>query len=680
MIKRLALILLFSFSLLNLSGQQRDEGSLVRIIYADIGRKVQTDTSNITLFIGSAQFSHNGALIFCDTARLDHDKNLLNAIGNVKITQNHTTLTSDFIHYNGGTSIAQVRGHIVELVDKENNRLRTHNLDYNTRDSVAHFFRGGSMVSKDSSIIESLHGYYDSKIEMFKFRDNVEMYADSILIKTDSLIFWGDRNHADFLGKMAAWQDSSYLMSGKGWYNRDREEYFFREDVYIMTPDNEIWTDSLFYKRKTTDAELYSNTQILDPTQSSIIFADYAKYIDNPRSFDLYKNPAIASYSYENGVADTLFISGETIRYNELLHAQVDSATLEYSRNLYKKSLKNPLEEILSPQNSAETIAKDSILLFRIDSLLNSSPDFNNEAFVRDTLIHFAKPPEKLLDILSQISMAATDSLQRLRTDSLIAKTKTAVSMLQIDSTAEKLPVKFMRIDKNVLFHRSDFQGRCDSLIINSIDSTVRMYLDPVIWNESRQFTGDTIFLYTSDENLRRAELNTNAFVIIQQDSTHFHQIKSLDFYAHFKEGELIRFDAVGTASALFFFEEDSILTTMNEKEAAAISALLKDNEISQTKSYTNSKSNAYPLINLTPDKIVLSGFNYREEERPKSRMEVCDRKVLPSIRDIIITLEEPEFPYTKAFFGISPKTKVIDSSKAIDITLPITPLPDIKR
>jgi len=671
---------LLSFSSLNLFGQQRDQRDLVYLRIADsLKSKVLDSVTVVKLAIGAARFEHNGATILCDTAYWHEAKNYLDAIGNVKITQNETVLTSDFIHYDGNTSIAQVRGSKVELVDKDKNRLRTHNLDYNTRDSVAHFFRGGSMISKDNNVIESEIGYYDSKIEMFKFRNNVEMYADSVLIKTDSLVFWGNRNHADFLGKLSAWQDSSYLMAGKGWYNRDQEEYFFREDVYIMTPDNEIWSDSLFYKKRTTDVELYSNTQILDTIQSAIIFADYAKYIDNPRSFDLYKNPAIAIYSYENETPDTLFISGNTIHYNELLPAQVDSATFEYSRNLYNKSFQNPLTAVLSPQNPNETTKIDSTLI-KIDSLLNSSFDFNNETFIRDTLIPFAKPPEKLIDILSQISNTTIDSLQRALIDSLIVQTKTTISSLETDDDTEVLPVKFMRINKNVLFHRSDFQGSCDSLVTNSIDSTIRMYTDPVIWNESRQFTGDTIFLYTSGENLRRVELNTNAFVIMQQDPTYFNQIKSLDSFAYFQDGELTRFDAIGTASALFFFEEDSVLTTMNEKEAAAISALLKDKEISQTKSYTDPKSNAYPLIDLTPDKTVLPGFNYREEERPKSRMDICDRTVQPSIRAFTIVLEEPEFPYTKAFFSTSPKTQVIDSSKAIDITLPIAPLPDIQR
>jgi Organic solvent tolerance protein OstA len=661
--KRLALIfLLFSFSFPNLFGQQREEANLVRMVYADTLRRIQTDTSNVSLFIGPAQFIHNGALIFCDTARLDHIGNILNAIGNVKITQNETVLTSDFIRYDGNTSIAQVRGHIVELVDKDKNRLRTHNLDYNTRDSTAHFFSGGSMISKDDNVIESLHGYYDSKIEMFKFRNNVEMYADSILIKTDSLIFWGNRNQADFLGELAAWQDSSYLMAGKGWYNRDIEEYFFQKDVYIMTPDNEIWSDTLLYKRKTVDAELYSNIQILDTVQPIIIFADYAKYADNPRSFDLYENPAVAMYSYENGVADTLFVSGDTIRYHELLPSRVDSATYEYSREFYKKSLLDPLKARPSPSGTPTVI--DSTLMLKVDSLLKSSTDFNNEIFIRDTLIPFTKPPEKLFDILNAISASVTDSLQSIRTDSLIVQTRKIVSSQQVDS--DTTAVKFMRIDKNILFYRSDFQGKCDSLLLNSIDSTIRMYIDPIIWNENRQFTGDSIFSYTTNNNLRRVELNTNAFVIIQQDTTYYNQIKSLDFFAHFTDGELTRFDAIGSASALFFIEEDSILTTMNEKEAEMISALLKDKQIIQTRSYTNPESNAYPLVDLAPDKIVLQGFNYRDSERPTSRFEVCDRKVLPSIRDITVALEEPKFPYTKTFFDISPRTEAIHTSKQL--------------
>jgi|GEM_PF-1628205 len=656
-------ILLFFFSFPNLFGQQRDGESVVRLLRAASAAMRQSDTSNVRLVIGPAQFTHNGALIFCDTARWDQVSNLLDAIGNVRITQNETVLTSDFIHYNGATSIAQVRGHIVELTDKDQNRLRTHNLDYNTRDSIAHFFNGGSMVSNDSSVIESLFGYYDSKIEMFKFRNEVEMYADSILVKTDSLIFWGNSNHADFLGKLAAWQDSSYLMAGKGWYSREREEYFFREDVYIMTPDNEIWSDSLFYNRTTSNAELYGNIQILDTIQSSIIFADYSEYLNSPRSFDLYKNPSIAMYSYENEVADTLFIAGDTIRYMELMPAQVDSTTLEYSLNLYKKSLQDPLESVLT--NSHKTMVKDSILQHKVDSLLTSSADFNNEVFIRDTLVSLTESPEKLLSALSKVSTAATDSLQRLKIDSLITQTTEELSRLKRSSVNEEELMKFIRIDKNVRFYRSDFQGRCDSLLLNSIDSTARMYIDPIIWNEEKQFTADTIFLYASSENLRMVELNSNSFVAIQQDSTYFNQIKSLDFFAHFQDGKLQRFDAVGTAHALFFFEEDNALTTMNEKEAFAISALLRDNEINRIRSYTDPKSDAYPLIDLAPEKSILPGFTQRDSDRPKSRMEVCDRKILPSIRDITITLDEPRFPYTEQFFGIDLTTKTFNQVEA---------------
>ena len=656
--QRLILILLLFFSTLTLFGQQREERDLVRLIDAESFKRSQTDSGVVIITVvrkplKSAEFEHNGATILCDTAYWNQGQNYFDAIGNVKIIQNETTLTSDFIHYDGATSIAQVRGRIVELIDRDKNRLRTHNLDYNTRDSVAHFFSGGSMVSKDSSVIESQIGYYDSKIEMFKFRNKVEMYADSVLIKTDSLIFWGNRNHADFLGELAAWQDSSYLSAGKGWHNRDSEEYFFEKNVYIMTTDNEIWTDSLFYKRSTSDAELYSNTQILDTVQSSIIFADYAKYLNNPRSFDLYKNPSVATYSYENDVADTLFVSGDTIHYKELFRHQADSALIEYSTNLYNKSHLDPLESVLSPKENT----KDT-LLSKVDSLLNSSADFNDPNFIRDTLVPIAKPPEKLLEALSKISVSTTDSLQRGRIDSLLVTTKGVIVSLQIESLSDDEVIKFMQIDKSVRFYRSDFQGKCDSLLLNSIDSTVRMYIDPIIWNEEQQFTSDTIFLYASNNNLRRAELSSNAFVAARQDSSFFNQIKSLDFFAHFKDGELERFDAVGTASALFFIEEDSVLTIMNEKEANAISALLAESQIEKARSYGSAKSNFYPIVDLGPDEMVLEGFKDRDQERPKSRMEVCNRRVLPSIREVTITLEEPLFPYTKQFFGITPSQK----------------------
>lgn len=145
----LTLFLILFLGTSSLQGQQNtEEERYVRLIKANTAEMYQNESRNVRRITGPAQFLHNNTLIICDTAIWDISQNTVDAIGNVKIIQNNTSLSGDRIHYVADSSLAKVRGHIVELMDRDSNRLRTYYLDYNTKDSVAWFYDGGSLVDK----------------------------------------------------------------------------------------------------------------------------------------------------------------------------------------------------------------------------------------------------------------------------------------------------------------------------------------------------------------------------------------------------------------------------------------------------------------------------------------------------------------------------------------------------
>jgi len=188
MLRKLSILFLTMFPVL-LFSQQKQENRLVKLITAKSFEIKTIDGRDYRTVCGPAQFLHNNAIILCDSAIWDVLTNVVDAIGNVRIIQNQTNLYSDRIKYISDQSVAQVRGALVELVDNENNRLRTHYLDYYTKDSVAMFYNGGSMVGKDSNTIESLNGSYFSKQKKFLFQSNVEMKTDSVILAADSLAY-----------------------------------------------------------------------------------------------------------------------------------------------------------------------------------------------------------------------------------------------------------------------------------------------------------------------------------------------------------------------------------------------------------------------------------------------------------------------------------------------------------
>ncbi len=101
----------------------------------------------------------------------------------------------------------------MELIDKEGGRLRTHYIDYYTKDSIGMFYNGGCLMNKDSSTIESMNGYYYSKDNRFLFQMKVEMQSDSVLMSTDSLAYLSKENRYVFLTKTYAWQGDGFLIA-----------------------------------------------------------------------------------------------------------------------------------------------------------------------------------------------------------------------------------------------------------------------------------------------------------------------------------------------------------------------------------------------------------------------------------------------------------------------------------
>ena len=207
--------------------------------------------------IGNVCFEHNATKLLCDTSYWDVDREIIQAIGHVRILQNNTALTSDKLDYYIGSSLAEFRGTLVQLQDKQKNTLRTTNLDYNTKDSVAVFRNGGSFRDKDGQIIESDVGRYDSKIKLFRFYKDVNMYTDSVFIKTDALDYNTETSVAVFGTGTNAWRGDNMLTSNAGSYDRAAELFTFTKDVHLLTKDQEAWSDTLVYERAFNNAEMF---------------------------------------------------------------------------------------------------------------------------------------------------------------------------------------------------------------------------------------------------------------------------------------------------------------------------------------------------------------------------------------------------------------------------------------
>ena len=177
--KRLSLLLTVILAMLcgqRVSAQENSGqvDSLVSLLSAKSLRQVEENGIQYRKVIGPARFFHNNTYLICDTAYWFLNTEIIDAIGNVKILQNETVLTGDSLRYIVNSDLAQFRGHLVQLEDKDHNVLRTRHLDYNTKDSVAVFNYGGAL--KDAEEHHRLIRFEGEDIHILGEREHVHRF------------------------------------------------------------------------------------------------------------------------------------------------------------------------------------------------------------------------------------------------------------------------------------------------------------------------------------------------------------------------------------------------------------------------------------------------------------------------------------------------------------------------
>lgn len=665
-VRTLSLILSLLFASLSTAVAQNENGqkdSLVRLIEANAAKLIDRDGVVLRKIEGPARFLHNNTYLLCDTAIWDVNANIIDAIGNVQIIQDGTCLVGESLRYIVESNLAQFRGSKVTLMDKDNNMLCTHNLDYNTKDSVATFFGGGSLRSKDGEIIESLDGTYDSKINLFVFYNSVELFSDSLFAKSTRMEYDSNKNVAYFGPSTIGWKGDNMLQANGGEYAREREIVTFEKNAYLFSKEQEVWGDKIVYNRRSGDAQLYGNIQITDTVQSVLMFADKATYQREPLEIILTQRPAIAMYSEQNGNRDTIYASAsDSIRYYTKPFAELDSAAIAAAKARKGVMIIDPMKEIEKLRQEKLKEARSGRKEGREENAGNSSTrnsgrssgrsssQANIYAGQRAPELPYPQPDQQESPIEQQDSIPTVgkESMQQVDSTAILAERELDAQIMRHDTCT----VTFVEAWHNIKLYGKDYQGVCDSLIYTGIDSIARLYIEPVLWSDAKnQFLSDSIFIQIRNDSLYKADFINNAFIITQEDTVHYNQIKSTEMMAYFKKNDIWRFDALGGASLIFYMEEDSTYTMINQKECKILSALIKERKIERIRYYDQLKSDLLPIYDLPINKQRLRGFKWLEERRPKSREEVMPRAIRSSQRRRLKAEPMPEFKQTSLYF-----------------------------
>ena len=670
-------------SVLPVLAQKEGQDSLVVLVSSKSAQMVDVEGASYRKVVGPARFLHNNTYLLCDTAYWNVDSKVIDAWGHVSILQEETVLTSDKLTYLIDQDLAQFRGSVVQLTDKDHNTLKTRHLDYNTKDSVAVFMNGASMRDKDGQIIESIRGTYDSKVKKFTFVEDVNMFTDSIFVKTNDLVYESDLNMATFGSATDAWHEKNMLSSNRGWYDRGREVFFFADAVHVMSEDQEGWCDSLFFYRNTSDVDMLGNAQVTDTTRNVYALAGRIEYMDSLSKVTLTRKPAVISqFEEQNGSIDTVYLGAEKLVYMTIPMFQVDSMAVVASEKRLTDLNVDPVGEYRKKAAEAAAKARDEAMENDPNMAAKKAAERRAAEEKRAAAANAAKKTaaNQVRDKLPALrdSLAVGDSLAM--GDSLSVSDSLAVgdSMSVVDAVEALPPVDSTRIGflqaiKNVKIFKKNMQVVCDSLLYSDLDSLARLFEGPLIWQDvTRQYAADSVFLVVEKGAMQKASLMSNAFITIEQDSTHFNQIKGAEMLAFFdNNGGLERFDVLGGATALFYLEENGVLATVNKTDSKMLSASFANGEIQKIYYYDQPKNDGYPKVQLPREDRSLKGFSWEPKRRPADRNAVTPLSLRPSQRSLYDSRPHARFKQTDIYFpgyiaDVHKQIEVRDSLKKV--------------
>lgn len=745
------------------NGSQKD--SLVRLLSAQSMELIEKDGVDYRKVTGPARFLHNDTYLICDTALWNMSSNEIYAISNVKILQDQTVLTGDRLTYYIDRDLAEFRGTLVQLEDKDRNVLRTEHLDYNTKDSVAVFFNGGSMKDAEGQIIESRTGTYDSKIRTFTFNDRVNMFTDSVFVKSTTIVYDARTNVATFGFDTDTWQDDNMLSANGGWYDRGREIFLFRNNVHGMSDTQEGWADSLYYYRSSKNIELLGNAQVTDTTRDVSALAGRIFYTDSLSEVKLTRDPAVIGVMKNaEDQPDTVYFGADTIFARTYMMFQVNESEIKNSKSRLEdlavdavqayrqKAAKEAAEAaakamendpnrpkpnkkqadetgaVAAAGGAAETSetsgAADASEAEASESEASESSDVSeaDEASEKEGDVSEASESDEASGKDGDEATDAAEVTEDAPSDSLTVKTLTSVkdstamaagaqaseadsvshALASLGPAAGALPkpagrlahasdslshiadtlshsadslanaadsltvaadslsapkdstkLNFITAIKNVKMFRKDIQLACDSLVYNDLDSLVRMYEKPFVWNEgNRQYSADSIYAVIKDRAMRKASLMSNAFIIVKEDSLCFDQIRATEMLAYFDTtGALTRFDALGEANAVFYLQEDSVYATVNKSAAKMLSARFLNGELDKVYYFDAAKNDGYPVAQMTRDERVLKGFDWQIDACPRGKQDITLLSLRPSERSSYSARPRATFEYTDRYY-----------------------------
>jgi len=557
----------------------------VEIVHCDSLDYNDRIVANAQRLMGNVHIKMEGVLMWCDSLYSYTNNNMVDAFGRVHIIRGDTlNMYADFINYNGDTKFAKARRN-VKLIDKKVT-LTTDSLDYTMATDMASYNYSGT-VKDSTNVLNSLIGQYFVNERKAYFRTNVDGVTKDYKIKSDTLIYFTNTQKVYIEGPSYIFNEKDTLYAEYGWYDSMKSLANLTKKPRIWNLKQNIKADSIFYDKIKGEGLAQGNARLQDIENSIIVVGNRIEYNDISKIALATDSAMLIQYSEK----DSLFLHADRLR------TMPDTVVLKKSVPVNKVSTK------ISPKKVVpETLA----------SAVPGIKMRNNQVLITDT-----------------ISSKGLES-DTLNTSKIIPVPLT-VDTLSNDTLIIKPPKdsRLVLAYYNVRFFREDMQGKCDSLVYFSKDSTIQLFIDPVVWSNNNQITANYIEMINRSKDPDEVIMKEDAFIIsMEDDSIRFNQIKGKNMNGFMHNNELYKIDVNGNGQSNYYARDKTGIIGLNKAESSNITIHLNRGKVARIVFVKSPEGELKPMADIDEGDKMLPGFKWQQDIRPKSKNDIFRKEV----------------------------------------------------
>lgn len=419
---------------------------------------------------------------------------------------------------------------------------------------------------------------------------NVIIQQGNITVYCNSATQYIDENYVDLRGNVRIIQDTVTLLTSRGTYYGNDKRATGSGGITLKDPNATLTASSGVYYFNDARAIFNGNVHVVNADYD--ITSDKLTYLRNTEDSFAEGNVVVTTDSavITAEKVDFLKRQGKSLAYNNarlVSDSTIITADTLLNFSFEKRSVASGRVKIES-QNNNTIVFGDHLENFE---LRNYTKVTGNARLIQvdepDTLFIYSRVMEAFRN--DPEYYVATDSVETIRGDFL---SKSGLSTFYADS------------------------------------ETVSLSLNPIVWQEESQMTGDSIYADLPGKKLQTIYIKKlenlpgtkYSFVISQNADQGFYdrynQVKGTDITMHFLDEQISRVDVTGSSQSIYFTFENLKANGVNRAEGKNMIINFDETEqVSKIMIDSDPVGQYIPEVRLSTENLILPGFLFRDDK-----------------------------------------------------------------